>query len=94
MASFTPPTVSDKGHAPRQSSQMWRDNPLGCRLMRHFGSFPRGRNIYYTTSGVATDVQPIDWDDIAKVWWGGHATEEVTAAEQAALEAAGFTVTP
>lgn len=90
MPSFSPPT--DDVVPPLLPST----SGTARRLLRHFSSNPRGRNVYYLSDGTITETDPdgttVTWDDVETVWWGGHAAVEVTAAEQTALEAAGYTV--
>lgn len=81
---FQPPIVRDQ---PRTAP----GGGLGNRVMRHFGMAPRGVNIYKLTDGTVSLRQPASWDDVEKVWWGGH-LERVTAEEAEALAAAGLTV--
>lgn len=54
--------------------------------------------------GEVTNVDPVTtynsdgsvavtaWDDVAAVWWAGHAPQEVTDAQATALVAGGYTV--
>lgn len=48
----------------------------------------------FTTYDSAGRVLVAAWSDVAHVWWAGHAPEEVTAAQEAALIAGGYSVTP
>lgn len=64
---------------------------LANRLMRHYGTLPRGRNVYLLTDGSVTETQPSTSSTIQRVYMGGH-VEQVTEAEKLALEGAGYTV--
>lgn len=90
MATFTPP--ADDTVPP----VLARRHP-GNVLMRYYAPRPEGRNVYMLTDGTITEADPdgttVTWDDVATVWWGGHEAVEVTAAQAAALTAAGYTVT-
>ena len=46
----------------------------------------------YTTYDSNGKILVDGWADVAHVWWAGHAAETVTAAQQTALLAAGYTV--
>lgn len=48
----------------------------------------------YTTYHTDGSVDVAAWSDVAQVWWAGHEPVAVTAAQQAALEDAGYTVVP
>lgn len=107
MATFTPP-VQSAGVPPTLPEGDPAQHPLGYRLFRYYSARPGGdsNNVYLHTDGTVTNVDPFTtylsdgsvdvdaWSDIEHVWWAGHAPETVTAAQQAALEAAGYTVTP
>lgn len=63
MAVFTPPTdaqvspITDYwGNTPRDA------DPLILRMMEHFASGPRGRNVYLMVDGTITEQQPPNWD--------------------------------
>lgn len=94
MPTFFPPTVSDRPHVSRDPREI-RRNPLGHRLFRHYGTYPRGKNVYSLTSGTITETQPTDASLIRKIWYGGH-YEPITTAEETALIAAGYaaSITP
>lgn len=47
----------------------------------------------YTTYNSDGTILTVAWSDVAHVWWAGHAPEPVTAAQEAALIAGGYTVT-
>lgn len=64
-------------------------NPLGNRLMRHYGGQPEGVNVYILTSGAVTQDDPVDLSLVAHTLWGGH-VEPITAAEATLLTAAGY----
>jgi hypothetical protein len=79
MAIFTPPT----------------DNYVNWALPGERGIFAvlkpglRGRNVFKLTDGSFTEFQPANYEDIAITYHGGH-IHEITAQEQADLEAAGY----
>lgn len=60
--------------------------------MRHYSPLPRGRNVFLLVDGTVTESQPYEAAPgtvIARVFFGGHA-EQINAAEQALLVAAGY----
>lgn len=59
------------------------------RLFSRLTAIPRGRNVYLLTDGRYTESQPVDSDEIAKVYFGGH-DNVITASEQALLTTAGY----
>lgn len=59
-------------------------NRLGARIVPS----ARGRNVWRKTDGTFTEQQPVD-GDVDRIFFGGH-LNEVTAAEAAALTAAGY----
>lgn len=93
MASFAAPT---------DATGTWVSYEPGSAranlLFRHFRARNVGRNVYYLTNGTITENDPdgtaVTWDAVRTVWWGGHLPVEITAAEQAALENAGYTTIP
>ena len=92
MPSFMPP-VDTYGQF-----DVTRMYGLAYRLMRHYGSMDRGRNVYLLKGGVVTETDPdsrtIKWSDVDIVWWGSAAVPYTVSDEQAALlTAAGYTVT-
>ena len=103
MATFTPPTEETVPPAFPPNSPEWNANPLGNRLMSHYGNGTRGRNVFIV-DGVATENEPaatynadgsLDQtaaERITRVFFGGHGPQSVTAAERTILEAAGYTV--
>lgn len=108
MATFQAPSLS-AGVPPVLPEGDPDQTPQAFRLFSYFSSRPSGRNVYYReTNGVGsvTENDPVTtydangnvlidgWSDIKHVWWGGHAAETITAAQQTALVAAGYTVTP
>lgn len=88
---FSPPQdrPAHRSLAPGEYAGPYEGERLGRLLARPDG----GRNVWIA-AGVATDVQPLgdDADGITAVFLGGHVPYEVTAAEKAILEAAGYTV--
>lgn len=97
MATFTPPTEE---YAQTHPQARWSVN----RLMRYYGTMPRGRNVYYLSDGTVTENDPdsrsVFWTREAgspyvhTVWWGAPETPyTVTSAQATALTDAGYTVT-
>jgi hypothetical protein len=88
MPTFTPPAVFDVPPV-SVADDKWSPatevaNPLGQRLMRFFGTRPRGQNIFLMTDGTvangddaepypATDQQPNN--ALAQSWYGGVMTD-------------------
>jgi hypothetical protein len=66
-----------------------------ARLGRHLSSGFRAPNVFILNDGTVTEVSPdgtrVTWDDVARVFYGGHVPEPVTDEEKALLEAAGYT---
>lgn len=96
MASFVPPT-DEYGQMDE------RKHPLN-RLMAHYGTMPRGRNVFYLSDGTVTETDPdsttVFWRSdqgspyVVQTWWGAPAEPYDVTTEQAnALVAAGYTVT-
>ena len=97
MATFTPPTetypVTVKGH-----------HPLN-KLMAHYVTNTRGRNVYYLSDGSVTETDPdsitVFWTNqgngstyVVQAWYGSVASPyTVTSAQATALTTAGYTVT-
>lgn len=99
MATFVPPITT--GEVPPVAPGADRLMNRLCALYQFSGD--RGRNVYLLSDGTVTETDPdgvtVRWDNdtpgvvyVAKAWWGGHLEEDVTAAEAAALVAAGYTV--
>lgn len=69
------------------------DTPLEDQSpAKYFGPSGRinvGVNVWVTTAGVVTEVQPPQWSDVAVVYYGGREIP-VTAAEVAFLTAHGY----
>lgn len=100
MPSFTPPTTNEDPPYLEDST------PLQKHLYRHLATRPAGRNVYLWSNNTVSELDPDGsvrfWsvnDEgrgsniyVSKVWWGGHVTQTVSAAEQTLLEAAGYTV--
>jgi hypothetical protein len=80
MAIFTPPTDDEV---------FYYGEDIGDNLFSRLPPTARGVNVFRLTNGEYTENQPPNWEDIDKVFYGGHATE-ITAAEQAELIAAGY----
>jgi len=91
MATFVCPTQATVPRILADSKGIERS------LFRYYGQHLEGRNVYYLTDGSVTEVDPdgtvVTWADVKTTWWGGHEAVTITAAESAALTAAGFTVT-
>lgn len=82
MPFFTPRT---EGHVPTTT---WDDHP-GNPLLRFYGPWQEAQNVYRLTNGTITEVYPINNEDtLARVYQGG--ANRITAAEAAALTAAGY----
>lgn len=62
---------------------------LANRLMRHYGTLPRGRNVFLLSDGSITETQPTDASRVTRVYFGGH-VEPITDAESSALTSAGY----
>ena len=87
---FTPPTDPylnltdfDVDTPPTQNLR------LSFRLLRHFASLPRGRNVYKLDDNTYTENDPPDSNTIQISYLGGH-THIVTDEEAASLTAAGY----
>lgn len=98
MATFSPPVNEEEVLAYAVDTR----GPIR-RLMKHYGGSPRGRNVFLYSDGLATEDDPDSmvrfWREdqgspyLTRVFWSAPETPyEVTAAEAAALEDAGFTV--
>jgi len=87
LATFTPPTVRDVHLA--------GDDPThpGYRLFRHFAPTYRGVNVYIRTDTTVTEDDATHPDDVDRVFLGGRTYTDVSAAHEALLTAAGYTVT-
>lgn len=95
MATFTPPF--EDLTAPVAAVPHPMDG-----LFRHYKNRAQGRNVYILSDGTVTENDPDTrtsfWHAsegapyIVRVFWGGHVAENVNAAEQALLEASGYTV--
>ena len=90
MPTFNPPTDAylnltdfDVDAPPTQNLR------LSFRLLRHFQSLPRGRNIYKLTTGQYVESEPSFADTIEISYLGGH-THIITDNEAASLTAAGY----
>lgn len=84
MATFIPPIVQD------QSLGSGRADSPEERFARHWAPEQRGKNVWKLNDGTYTERQPRDATTIAVTYYGGH-VYTVTAAEAAALNAAGYT---
>jgi hypothetical protein len=62
---------------------------VAFRLLRHFASLPRGRNVYKLDDNTYTENDPADSDTIQISYLGGH-THTVTDDEAASLTTAGY----
>ena len=90
MAIFTPPTDNFHNLSDIDIDQMWStDMRLQYRLWRHFAALPRGRNVYKLSDGSYVESEPADMSAVTISYYGGR-SYEVSAAEEAALVAAGY----
>jgi hypothetical protein len=89
MSIFRPPTDDFVvlGIPPKEIDS--KEARMAYNLLRHFGSEPRGRNVFLLTNGTYTENEPNDITTIQKVYWGGS-ENQVTADEVASLTAAGY----
>lgn len=62
---------------------------LAMALFRHFDNLPVGRNVYKLKNGSYVENEPAVWEDIDKIYYGGH-DYDVTAQEVTDLTAAGY----
>jgi hypothetical protein len=62
---------------------------VAFRLLRHFQSLPRGRNVYKLDDNTYTENEPADSDTIQISYLGGH-THTVTDEEAVSLTSAGY----
>ena len=65
-------------------------NKLVYALYRHYQPGPRGRNVWKLTDGTYTENQPMNDDDIAIIYQGGHEHVLFDDAERDSLIAAGY----
>ena len=65
-------------------------NKLVYALYRHYQPGPRGRNVWKLTDGTYTENQPMNDDDIAIIYQGGHEHVLFDDDERDALIAAGY----
>lgn len=87
MPAYAPPTA-DEVSPIDTDPRAFAANPLGNRLARHYASRERGKNVYRTSLGDYTTIQPATAAEIDKVFHGGH-NIPVTPAERTAIEASG-----
>lgn len=90
MPTFTPPTDPflhladfDLDTPPTQNMR------VAFRLLRHFQSLPRGRNVYKLDDNTYTENEPADSDIINTTYLGGH-VYTVSDTEAASLTSAGY----
>jgi hypothetical protein len=83
---FIPPTVLD---VPQVAVGV--NSPMN-RLAYHMNAGARGQSVWVLKDGTYTLQQPVYWEDVARVYYGGH-QYTVSAAEAQNLVNAGFTVT-
>ncbi len=90
MPTFTPPTDAylnltdfDLDTPPTENLR------LSFRLLRHFASLPRGRNVYKLDDNTYTENDPADFDTIQISYLGGH-VYTITDDEAASLTTAGY----
>lgn len=90
MAIFRPPTDAFLNLANMDLDVRWTERGrLAHALFKHFDNLPVGRNIYRLKNGVYVENEPAVWDDIDKIYYGGH-DYEVTDDEVVELTAAGY----
>lgn len=83
---FTPPTVFD---VPQIAVGV--NSPMN-RLAMHMNAGERGVSVWVLKDGTYTTQQPVYWEDVDHVFYGGH-SYTVSAAEATTLEQYGFSVT-
>jgi hypothetical protein len=88
MPTFTPPIRTYNSPVINWKDK-WSQSPMKFFSIPN-GVTGRGANVFVTTDGTITETFP-RWENIAKVYYGGH-SHYVTDTEKAALEAAGYTV--
>jgi hypothetical protein len=84
MPTFTPPTQNVLRFVDFSRPERFEN-----RLFRFFAPLPRGVNVYKLTDGTYTEADQSDATAYTVLYHGGH-SHEVTAAEAAALTAAGY----
>lgn len=90
MPTFQPPT--DNFHALSDFDVDIPRTPQVRRsynLLRHYGSLPRGRNVFRLLDGTYTENEPADMALVATTYYGGH-VYDITSDEAADLTAAGY----
>lgn len=90
MPTFTPPT--DNFHALSDFDVNLPNSPSVRRaynLLRHYGSLPRGRNVFLLANGTYTENEPSDMTNVVTTYYGGH-VYDITSDEAASLTAAGY----
>jgi hypothetical protein len=90
MPTFQPPT--DNFHSLADFSVDLPNSPEVRRaygLLRHYGSLPRGRNVYKLDTGTYTENEPSDMTTVVITYYGGH-VYDLTEQEAADLTAAGY----
>lgn len=96
MATFDPPVADLTPPVVARDDDTY--TALGNRLFRHYKNRAQARNVFLLTDGTvvppadAAPIQREDDDDVARVFHGARGPHTVNATEQAALEAAGYTV--
>lgn len=84
---FSPPA---RTAIPRLTAELRaRPDDPATRLGRFITTGTRRVNVWRLTDGTFTETQPSDADSVDR-WFQGGAVHSVTAAEAAALEAAGY----
>lgn len=93
---FTPPTVKDIGWFSVEA------HPLANRLMGRYEAGTRGVNVWIWSDGTVSQDQPPGWEQnpsaptapyVQRAFYGSHTYTDVSDAEKALLQAAGYTVT-
>jgi len=86
VATFIPPQRGNRGWV-NDSTPEWQRAPF--KFFTNESSPPYSANVFKLNDGTYTETQPTDPTRIAITYYGGH-EYEVSAAEVAALTAAGY----
>lgn len=90
MPTFTPPTDNFLNLSDFELTMFSSDDTrISHRLLSHFGSLPRGRNVYKLNDGTYTENEPADMATVTISYYGGH-VYDVTSDEAASLTSAGY----
>ena len=85
MAVFTPPQRTTVPPVAADTPS-WQMKPA---IWNKSGLIPRSANVFKLNDGTYTETQPYDLSTVAVTYYGGH-SYDVSAAEAAALTAAGY----